>query len=210
MGYNYEEDPGVKKLAKGYGLLPREVLSGFSGIMIDVVAFVIVYSIVTAFMVYAFSHVSFISSGWVIAVMVALGIMCLSQRLKPMVSWTLNDHSSPVVINKNHRDAIKEARRLSKHLGPTVVPVLTTEHVNAIQKVRLSLLLAASNTSDREITIAPHDNDRLTVLLLEDLKREPLLLDLINNRGLTTMIEIEAALRGIEEDTIGPVQSGWL
>jgi hypothetical protein len=47
-------------------------------------------------------------------------------------------------------------------------------------------------------------------MLLEDLKREPLLLDIISNRGLTTMDEVEEALRDIESTITGPVQSGWL
>jgi hypothetical protein len=208
MVYNYAEEPGVKKLHRGYKLLPKGALFGVSGTGIDAGMFILIYSLFAALIVYAFSLTN-ISLGWVITVMAALGIALISPKLKEATSWVLTDPSSPVAINKARRINLKKARLLARRLGPTVVPVLTAKHVETIYELRTEMLLAAA-TADQEYEEKESDYDRLAVLLLEDLNREDLLLDLIKSRGIANMDGIEAALKEIEDNTIRPLQSGWL
>jgi hypothetical protein len=202
MAHSHKETPGVKKLAKGYKLLPKGALLGVSGTGIDTGMFILIYSLFAALIVYAFSLTN-ISLGWVITVMAALCILLISPKLKAAASWVLTDPISPVVVNKRNRANLKRTRRLAAQLGESIVPVLKEDHLTANLNVHQALVLATGVTDSREY-------DRIAVLLLEDLKREPLLLDIINNRGLTTMDEVEEALRDIESTITGPVQSGWL
>jgi hypothetical protein len=200
--HNFKETPGVKKLAKGYKLLPKGSLLGVSGTGIDTGMFILIYSLFAALIVYAFSLTN-ISLGWVIAVMAALCILLISPKLKAAASWVLTDPISPVVVNKRNRANLKRTRRLAAQLGESIVPVLKEDHLTANLNVHQALVLATGVTDSREY-------DRIAVLILEDLSREHLLLDLINNRGLNTMDEIEETLRDIESTITSPVQSGWL
>lgn len=208
MVHNYAEEPEVKELHKEYKLLPKGALFGVSGTGIDAGMFILIYSLFAALIVYAFSLTD-ISLGWVITVLAALGIAFISPKLKAATSWVLADPDSPIAINKARRTSLKKARLLAKQLGPTVVPVLTAKHVEAIYELRTQILLAAA-TAGQEYEEKESDYDRLAVLLLEDLNREGLLIDLIRGRSLTGMDDIEAALKEIETDTIKPLQDGWL
>jgi hypothetical protein len=123
--------------------------------------------------------------------------------MQPVFSWIFNAPESPFVINKQRRSNLKKTRLLAAQLGESIVPVLTEEHVTAIQQVHFELCSATGEADSS-------DYDRIAVLLLEDLNRGTLLLDIITNRGITTMSEIEDVLRSIEESTITPLQSGWL
>jgi hypothetical protein len=143
-----------------------------------------------------------LSAVWAFVVTGSFAIFCLTKLVSPTISWMRNDPTSPFVISKEHRTNLKKTRLLAAQLGESVVPVLTEEHIAASYRVFFSLVRTPGPADQT-------DYDRITVLLLEDLNREPLLIDLITNRGIT-MNGVEAALRDIESNTTSPVHSGWL
>lgn len=204
MTHAYKETPGVKKLAKGYKLIPKEVLSdNFGGNLLKSSFITFMSTLVIAAIVYAAATVLNISTLWATVIILLLGTALFTFLMQPVFSWVLKAPASPIVINKERRANLKKTRRLAAQLGESIVPVLTEEHVAAIQQVHFEL---CSSTGEADSS----DYDRIAILILEDLNRETLLIDIINNRGITTMDEVEEVLQQIETDTIKPLQSGWL
>jgi hypothetical protein len=203
MARGHKETPGVKKLAKGYRVLPKETLSRLTEDIVASVFFTILFSCLVGPPALGLARIFNLSVVWAFVVTGSFAIFCLTKLVSPSISWMRNDPESPFVINKQRRANLKKTRSLAAQLGESIVPVLKEDHLTANLNVHQALVIATGVTDSREY-------DRIAVLLLEDLKREPLLLDIINNRGLTTMDEVEEALRDIESTITGPVQSGWL
>lgn len=205
MVHSYEEDPGVKKLKKGYKLLPKEALSGNGNLLINAAIFTVCFTLVMAMIVYAAAYLLNVSTGWAHIIIMVLGAAFPIVFLYPEITWTFTSPLSPVIINRDRREILKKTRHLAQRLGENVVPQLTEEHVKAVQHLQAELMFARTNLKDDS-----RDYDRLAILLLKDLSREPLLSNIITRRGITDMDEIEEALHAIEDDTIKPLEEGWL
>lgn len=203
MTHAYKETPGVKKLSKGYKLLPKEALSGFGVNVLKSSFITFMCTLIVAGIVYAAAALLDISTLWSTVIILLLGTVLWSWLMHPVFSWMFISPKSPIVISKEQRANLKKTRLIAAQLGKSVVPVLTEEHIAATYRVFFSLVRTPGPANQT-------DHDRITVLLLEDLNREPLLIDLITNRGINAMSEIEEALRDIESNVTGPVQRGWL
>jgi hypothetical protein len=208
MTHAYKETPGVKKLAKGYKVLPKEVLPDeFGGSVLKSSFITFMSTLVIAAIVYAAAEFLNIGTLWATVIILLLGTVLWAWLMQPVFSWIFNAPQSPFVINKQRRSNLKKTRLLAAQLGSTVIPVLTEEHVTSVERVHKAMTTAAAAS---HVKPDARDHARLTILILKDLNREVLLLDLINNRGITTMDEIEEVLRSIEDNTIRPLQNGWL
>lgn len=103
---------------------------------------------------------------------------------------------------KLDRKRIRKARRAAKSLGTSVVPLLTKEHVEA--RIRVDDILHAHVPFWKQ-----SDSDGLCKLLFADLSREPVIISLITERGMTTYTQVREALADIESNP-KPLQNGWL
>jgi hypothetical protein len=128
-------------------------------------------------------------------------------RNRAHISWLLKSKDSSLVENKIRRNVVKRSRQAAKRLGSNIVPVLTEDHVTSVERVHKAMITAAESSKG---STGSRDYDRITALLFENINREQVLLSIINDRGFFTAKEIEAALRDMESNTVGPVQSGWL
>lgn len=207
MMNSYKEEPGVKTLHKGHKLFPKGMVSGLTALTIGAVVIALLCAGLAGIVIFAATTALNISIGWAYAAAGLVGATVLCSFGKQPVSWVLNSPTSPFVVSRQRKANIDKTRAIAHHLGASVVPVLTAEHIQAIQTVHEELEAASSRAESAANT---DDYDRIAVLLLEDLKREYLILDLIQDRGLTTMDQIEAALHQIETETVIPLQDGWL
>lgn len=205
MTHAYEEAPGVKKLYKGQ-FFPKGFTSGIVSLLIGAVVIALLCAGVAGIILYAATVFLNMDIGWMYVGATLVGTTVLRQFAKQPISWALHAPNSPLAISRKRRANLNKARLIAHQLGADVVPVLTVEHIKAIQTVHEELEAASGD----EAADRASDHDRLAVLLLEDLNREHLLLDLIKGRGITNMDDIEATLKEIEESTIAPLQSGWL
>lgn len=208
---HFKEDPRVKKLARSFAGDSREdvwgMLASVSVCLMETLIFALLFSAATSGYAYvAHQH----NEPWVATVNIIIFSLVLPVavlRNRAHISWLLKGEDSSLVENKTRRSVIKRSRQAAKRLGSTVVPVLTEDHVNSVERVHKAMTAAATASHSKPDA---RDHDRLTVLLFENINREQVLLSIINDRGLFTAKEIEAALRDMESNTVGPVQSGWL
>jgi hypothetical protein len=207
----FKEDPRIKKMARSFAGDSREdvwgVLASVSVCLMETLIFALIFS---AFILgYAYvmhQH----KEPWVITaniIMFSLVLPVAVIRNRAHINWLLKGEDSSLVENKTRRSVIKRSRQAAKRLGSSIIPVLTEDHVASVERVYKAMTTAAAES---HIKPDARDHDRLTVLLFENINREHALLSIINDQGLFTAKEIEAALRDMESHTVGPVQSGWL
>lgn len=208
---SYREDPAVTELYKGYKAFPKgtmRALLAYGNTALNFFMFCIVFVGVALGVV--LPAIYFGLNALVAAtILIAFSGVYLSILFHAPVRELLTSQDSKFAVNREHREQINQTRLLAKRLGDDVIPVLTEDHLKSIKNVYATLVLYRSDTGKETISYA-NDYERIAVLVLEDIKRESALLDLIENRGMLTMDDIEKALRDMEGSTTGPVQSGWL
>lgn len=215
LTHSYKEDPGVRKVKRGYSRFPAETLSGAGGRAVDALMFAIIQSLCTLAVAHGAAGISNKIGvnivGWSVAVMVIIGLAVIGHLLAPVALWALKSPTSPINVNKVRRANIEKAKTIAQQLGASVVPVLTGEHLTAIQKVHDALIWTIRLSGvDRDSANNPKDYDRIAVLLLEDLNREAILTNIISERAISTMDQVESILRQIETETVAPLREGWL
>jgi hypothetical protein len=113
-----------------------------------------------------------------------------------------------LIIKRELRTQLREAKRAAKLVDATVLPVLTIEHVDARARVDGALLME-SIRQDSFTVWDQTDADKIAALLFKDLSREHTILNLINVRSMITYAEISEALAGMEANGKA-LQEGWL
>lgn len=106
------------------------------------------------------------------------------------------------------KHGIRKSRGTAKHLGSSIVPVLTSFHVDARINVDETLKTQIESRDGAKWNQA--DSDAIALLLFEDLGREQVILSLINDRGLVNATEIAAELEHIESSVAAPLWEGML
>lgn len=213
MVNSYKEAPGVKKLARSLAESSRDdvrdMLSAVTVCLMETLIFALIFSGFISATAYV-THQT--NAPWLIIANITIFSLVLPVtvfRNRAHLHWLFKDGDSSVVEHKMRRSAVKRSRQAAKRLGSTVIPVLTEEHITSVERLHKAMTTAAA-ASPASTKPDARDHKRLTVLLLADLNREPLLLNLIEERGLVTMDDIEASLKEIETNTITPLQDGWL
>lgn len=113
-----------------------------------------------------------------------------------------------VKAKRRMKRGIRKSRGTAKHLGSTIVPVLTSFHVDA--RINVDEALKTQIESRDGAKWNQTDSDAIALLLFEDLGREQVILSLIKDRGFTTATEIAAELEHIESTVAAPLWEGML
>lgn len=100
-------------------------------------------------------------------------------------------------VRKASKRGIKRSRSTAKKLGVSVVPVLTKEHVES--RIRVDTVLKDKLRERGGAPFSRTESDGIAALLFEDLNRMPIILSLIEDRGMITAAQIRAALDDIEK-----------